>query len=320
MPEQVVVVTAPTAAGSATPAPAAPTPAASEKSFLVWTADRTGVRLQPLKEDGTRPKQDPSRPEARQITFTPNDAGKQPPPSDQMDLASDVNRVIHALNHLYPPGDPTSEANFRFFYRSVFGVAQLALEKEKGFDAKTAQTQLDIIKKDIVDDEGPRVKSANIKMQLKWAAWIAIPFGAAYLLLSHVPDNGYIGRWLGELGAKRAAVANFMLLWVGCFLGVCLSYALRTTKLTIEDLVNPESDYLTPAIRLLLTGTLTMLLVMLSMLDIVDVSIASHKLSSIANPDSQMLAFVLGVIFGIGEKLLPATIMAKTKDLVGSIK
>jgi hypothetical protein len=266
-----------------------------------------------------RPKQDPTLPEARQILFSLNDAGRQPPPPDDVDLADSCERVVHALNHLYPAGDPASEAKFRLNYHDVFGLAGLALEKEHGFDTATSKKQLDRIKRNIVEDEGPRIKNSNIKVQLHWAAWISFPVFGAFLLFSLLPDNGNLG-WLKQLGANRATLANFMLLWVGCCLGVCLSYALRTQELTLEDLVTPDSDFLTPAIRLGLTGTLAMLLVMLSMLDIVDLTIAKSKLSDIADPNHQMFAFIVGTVCGIAEKLLPTKFMTATKDLVGGIK
>lgn len=295
------------------------------RSFLIWTADSTGKKLQPkpAEEAAVRPNQDPSDSKARQIVFTPNPAGKQPPPNDQMELYAGFERVIHALNHLYPAGEPASEAKFRLLYHTVFGLAQLALEADEahgGLGVDAAKKALEAVQKDIVDDEAPRVKNANIREQLRWALWISIPAVVAYMVLSHVPSDGYLSTWLTELGAQRATVANFMLLWVGCCLGVCLSYALRKPDFTLEDLVTPESDFLTPAIRIGLTGTLTMLLVMFSVLGIVDLAIASHKLSDVANPNEQMLAFVAGVICGIGEKFLSGTVMSKTKSLMGNIK
>ncbi len=319
-----------TAGATSTPAPGSDASANGKKlkvgkSFILWVADSTGKKLQPMSsgDKPVRPTQDSSNPQARQIVFTLNPLGKQPPPSDQMELYAGFERVIHALNHLYPVGDPAAEAKFRLFYRTVFGLAQLSLEADEavgGFSADTARKNLDAVNKDIVDDEAPRVKNANIKEQLRWALWIAIPAALAYMVLSHVPDAGNLGGWLKELGASRATVANFMLLWVGCCLGVSLSYALRKPEFTLEDLVTPESDFLTPAIRVALTGTLTMLLVMFSVLGIADVKVASHSLSDVANPNEQMLAFVVGVICGIGEKLLSGTVMAKTKSLLGSIK
>ena len=52
----------------------------------------------------------------------------------------------------------------------------------------------------------------------------------------------------------------------------------------------------------------------------IDISIASQKLSDVANQNQEMLAFVVGVICGISEKILSGTITTKTKALIGSVK
>jgi hypothetical protein len=306
------------------PVDSAPAEAVSGGSYFVWTADMNGKPLQPRPEGSSKtsepPRQDPLVKEARQIMYTLNDAGQQPPSSEQLELVAEFEKVIHVLNHLYPPGDPDAESKFRLRYRTVFGLSRVSLQKVKGYNAETAKKTLDTIKADLINHEAPRIKNTNIKEQLRWAAWIAGPAAAAYVILSRVPDNGVLATWLTDLGANRATVANFMLLWVGCCLGVSLSYALRKSVFTLDDLVDPESDYLTPAIRVALTGTLAMLLVMLSMLKIVNISFADHSLSQVADAGQAMLAFVVGVICGIGEKLLSGTILTKSEALVGGIK
>ncbi len=290
--------------------------------YVVWTADMAGRQLEPPSDDKTkpRPKQDPLNPKARQIMFTLNDASKKPPSADQLALVAEFERTIHALNHLYPPDHPGAEDKFRLLYRTVFGLARVALQQVNGYTPEGARKALEAVQEDIINHEAPRVKNGNIKEQLKWAAWIALPAALAYVILSRVPDDGVLGSWLGELGANRAVLANYMLLWVGCCLGVCLSYALRKPKFMLEDLVNPESDFLTPAIRLALTGTLAVLLVMFSVLEFFDLTVAKHSLSDIAKPNSQMLALVVGIVLGIGEKLLSGTVLSKSEALVGNLK
>jgi hypothetical protein len=283
-------------------------------SFFILTADKAGNRLNPPDENATPPRQNPSDANARNIIFSRKDTATGQLPRDQIEVCDGIEKIIHALNFLYPAGKHRDDANFRLYYVRVFGLAKVALEKGT-FDADFAKKELALIERDLIDDKGPYIKNKHIKDLLRCAAWLSIPAFLAYVVLCQ-----YELDWLQKLHANRQVLANFMLLWLGCFLGVCLSYALRKPDMTLEDLVTTDSDFLTPLIRLAFTGTLAMLLVMLSMLKLLDVKFGPLALSEVSSDNQQMLAFVVGVICGIGEKLLSGTITTKTKALIGNGK
>ena len=126
-------------------------------------------------------------------------------------------------------------------------------------------------------------------------------------------------RFLDRLHIEPTTPASFVVVWLGCFLGVCFSFTLRKHDFKVDDLVaKTESDLLRPVARLAFAGTLTMLLVMLSTLNMVDVKCGSLALSRVTEPHSHTLAFVVGVVCGISELLLPVKVMGQTARFGGT--
>ena len=113
-------------------------------------------------------------------------------------------------------------------------------------------------------------------------------------------------------------MANFMLLWVGCFLGVWLSYGIRTTSFTLSDLTITDSDRLTPAIRLVFAGTLTMILGIIFAFPILEIKIGNFPITDFNT--QPMLAFLLGCFCGISELVLPTTVAKRASDFISNIK
>jgi hypothetical protein len=134
-----------------------------------------------------------------------------------------------------------------------------------------------------------------------------------YAVLMLFGGNATLVPKLGQLGIEASTAANFMLLWVGTFVGVCLSYAIRTHVFTLSDLTRANSDYLAPEIRLLLTGSFATLLALAAFAGFADLTIGSVHAKDIAS--KPMLAFVVGAIIGISEQKLSGTVEAKLGSL-----
>ena len=110
----------------------------------------------------------------------------------------------------------------------------------------------------------------------------------------------------------------FILLWIGCFLGVWLSYGIRTTTFSLSDLTLTDSDRLLPGMRLLFAGFLTMLLGIVFVLPLVEVKIATFSITDVAS--YPMLAFLVGSFCGISELLLPTAVAKRASDFIATLK
>lgn len=306
-------------------------PEGAPATFRIAVADRDGRLL------GETPGQaaDPSATAARQLVFDVDIAlGGASPAVADLALYREISRIEHALLELYPADNAAAEARFRPMFVRLFYAAQLALQGDVKTEAgkvvsvggrlstDAAKAEVAAIAADLIDDEAPRVKARHLRALGRYAGWLSLPALLAYVMISLlVPAAGQGGLFeqtLLRLNVQPQTAANFMLLWVGTMVGVCLSYALRTTEFTVADLTKPDGHYLAPYLRLAITGALAVLLVLFAMIGLGDVSVGTMSLKSVAA--EPMLALVIGAILGIGEQTLSGTVAKKAGDLFGGVK
>lgn len=276
--------------------------------FRIETADESGATV----ESGAPPKPDASNPKARELVFVLDPARQGSPPKEQIDLMVRIEQVLHAAGAVYQQGDKASESRFRLYYVSLFNAARWGLE---GPVAATDQANSDVerIEKHLIDNAAGKIKNAHLKALSTLAFGFSIPCFGAYLALRLAAAGAFLAG-LTKLQIDPTALSNFMLLWIGCFVGVCLSYGLRTTVFTLADLTITDKDYLRPGIRLIFAGTLTMLICLFATLGFVDIQFGTFALSQVA--DKPALAFVVGAICGISELALPASMSKKAEKLI----
>lgn len=323
---QVSASAAAATAAQATPPTAAPRP---EAVFRVRVADKSGVELH------TEPGQAamPSDSRARQLVIDVDiPKGGPSPTATDMALYREVSRIEHALLELYPEGAEHAQSRFRIFFVRLFYIAQLALEGDVKdtpdgkilsvggrLSPEAAKAEIQAIADELIEDEAPRIKNRHLRELGRWAAITGAPALLGYVLISLLtPAPGSaneFSRFMTRLHAEPAAAGCFMLLWVGTMVGVCLSYAFRTTTFGLADLTRTDSDHLSPQMRLLITGTLAVMLVLMAVLSLGDVSIGNVSLAKVA--ENPMLAVVVGAILGIGEQKLSGTVATKAGELFG---
>lgn len=267
--------------------PAAVAAPADEKvgAYTVLTATREGQHFD---------DPDPGNPEAAELYVYPHPNSR--PTDDQQTLLEDVGHVLTVVQRLYLDDPLRRDATrFRRYYVRIFRLAQVGLE---GGDPvpKTALSELKTLKDSLIEDEGFGVKTRNISKLGETALMLSLPLAIAYFVLL-VAGKGDIDKMLTTLRIDRTVLANFLILWIGCFTGVCLSYGIRTTTLTLTDLISPSPDRLPPSTRLLFIGTLTMLFGLLFTSGIVELKLGSYSTAQIATDPT--IAFIVGTFFGL---------------------
>jgi hypothetical protein len=138
-----------------------------------------------------------------------------------------------------------------------------------------------------------------------------------YVLLHLLPDS-LLGPWLKDLDIDTHLLSCFLLLWIGCFAGVWLSYGIRKTTFSLADLTRSDDDRLEPQIRLVFAGLLTMLIGMLFALGLVELSVGSVSLTDITT--SPLLAFLVGAFCGISELALPVSLGKQATRFIENVK
>lgn len=290
--------------------------------FTIGVTDADGNSL---------PAGDPCTKEARGIDFDVHIVKDGEPSAADMEFYRDLTKIEHALVTLYPAGDTEAETRFRPQFVRLFHLARLVLEGDvnkapdgtitvgKRLSPDAAKAEIAALAADIIEDEAPRIKNTHLRQLAAWAGALALPFVLAYAVLLLWGQAGGSAPWLAgalaRLKIEAVPAANFMLLWVGCFVGVCLSYTIRTHSFSLTDLTRTDADYLAPAARLLMTGAFAMLLALFAVVGLGEVAFGASKLSDIAT--QPMLAFVVGAVLGISEQKLSGTVEKRAGDLFG---
>ncbi len=291
--------------------------------YAIWPTNEVGEPLgNPPRQGQPGEAPDPTDENATNITFGIEDSAPRPLPKEQLELQQEIDEVLHTVRDLYLEQTDGSDVmrpkpQFRTFYVRLFYLAQLGLEGSN-ISPEAARISLEGVKSDLIDAEAGRVKNEQLRRRGVTALMLAIPFIGLYLMMRLTPANSGLANLLHSIGIERLVLANFMLLWVGCFVGVWLSYGIRTTDFSIDDLTITDSDRLQPVIRMLFAGTLTMILGIALTLGIVQLSVGSFALTDFAA--SPMLAFLLGAFCGISERLLPNTVARQASDFISKAK
>ncbi|ARO88758.1 hypothetical protein EBAPG3_013820 [Nitrosospira lacus] len=295
----------------------------SQGSYKIWPATAAGEPLGNPTPPTGQPVESPNPMDekATDIYFGVVNTVPQPPPKDQLELQQDIEKVLRTVQLIY--GHPVAgsvercKSQFRSYYMRLFRLAQLGLE---GPDAspEISKSALATVSANLIDDEASRVKNGHLVRLGGTAIVLALPFILLYLVMRITPPNDGLANLLLSFGIERVIFANFMLLWVGCFIGVWLSYGIRTSVFTLTDLTVTDSDRLLPVIRLLFAGSLTMILGIMFMLGVVQISLGNHSLTDFST--SPMLAFLVGTLCGISELLLPTTVGKRASDFINQGK
>jgi len=308
--------------------------------FTIGVTDKEGNKIKPVGGFS-----DPGAHEAFGIVFDVNLRGDSEPTAALMERYRELAKLEHAIRELYLETKPSNEAKvtkrakvnnetkFRQYFVRLFYLAQLILEGDvyKENDDKkvgnrlsddAAKAEVAAIANDLIDDEAPGIKNGHLRALAGLAGRLSLLFLAAYVVLMrfnyNAPNSNLLMEVLRDLKIDQLAAANFMLLWVGTFLGVCLSYAIRTHTFSLSDLTRTDSDYLTPEIRLVLAGAFATLLTLFCVAGLGDVAFGNVKLTAITT-DPRM-AFIVGAVFGISEQKLSGTVEKRVGKLFGSVE
>lgn len=290
----------------------------AQGSFDIFPADKTGTII---SED--RPV-DPAvlnKENASEIYFGVSNTAPAPIPKEQFELQQEIEKVLRSVHQIYdrPSAGPEElrKTQFRTYYVRLFRLAQVGLDGSNA-SPEISKIELAAITSELIDNEASRVKNDHLKRLGIKAIQMATPLIAIYLVMRLIPQDSHLADILRSIGIEQLAFANFMLLWVGCFIGVWLSYGIRKSVFTLKDLTLADSDHLLPVMRLLFAGTLTMIIGIIFMLDVIKISLGNYQITDIStNPT---LAFLIGAFCGISELLLPATVSKQAGNIFSKVK
>ncbi len=289
-------------------------------AYRIWPADAAAAPIG-LVLDDKKPKSPPNPRDEKAVEIIFGlDLPADQLPQDQIELQQNIEQVLRALHSLYVnqlTQSAYAKTQFRQYYVRLFLVAQLGLEGDN-VSITAAKSELAVITACLINDEAGRIKNGHLIRLGRTAAYFSLPVLVLYVTAKLLPPDGNVAHVISAIGIDRTQLAGFCMLWIGSFVGVWLSYGMRTTTFTLTDLTQTDGDFLSPRLRLLFAATLTMLLGILLSFNILRISIGDIVITNFST--HPMMAFLIGALCGISELLLPAAIGKQATGLFDKLK
>lgn len=224
------------------------------------------------------------------------------------------------------------EKRFEEFYTRLFSLTKLGLGTDD-VPLDIASDALRTLRADVVRREGGIIKN-NYMKKLGWPAMMAgLIFMALFLLyekspgamakLCQLPYYGAVfcstkaADTLALFPSEAYELRHLFLLLAGCMLGTWASFAGRKVSLSFDDLAELEQDRLSPTMRLIFTGALTLILSLVFLTNMVQVSIGEFSTASLQTDG--LAAFLVGAFFGLLEQSLPTAVMERARGFVEAV-
>lgn len=219
-------------------------------------------------------------------------------PEEQLKLRDDVDNAKTTIRMLFA----NEQGKFEEYFKSLLALAQLGLVGSSA-NPDLATRALSSLKQEILIREGGRIKNQYMRELGK----VSLVFGLPALLLGVVFDL-YINNF--------EALRSFLFLWVGCMVGVWLSFGSRKIELKFEELNALEKDRLSPSIRLIFAGLLTIVIGLLISTKAIVFELGG--LSTASFFDGIQTPLLIGIFCGISEQALSTKVAQHASDFLDS--
>jgi hypothetical protein len=223
-------------------------------------------------------------------------------PEDQRTLKGEAERALTIVKALYRKPDDSSKLNEAV--AKLVSLSQVGLVGANASPA-VALDALRALEADIVEREAGPLKNQYMRKLGVWALVFGSASLAGYLLCEHFPTIPF-----DEFHRFR----KVFLVWTGSMAGAWASFASRKVVLAFADLVALEEDRIEPQLRLLFTGTLTMILALVFATGVADIEVGAFKASMLVQ--SGTVALMLGAFAGLAEKALPSAVMSRATSII----
>jgi hypothetical protein len=225
------------------------------------------------------------------------------PPVEQQRLLIEVANTIALLQGIYA----VSSIGFKKSFEQIFYLAKVGLEGANA-QPEMATTVLRQLKKEVVDREAGKVKNSYLRLLGKLAAWLGVLPLVLGTIIHFIDPESAIAKHIDLPGT-----ANMLILWSGTMLGVWLSFAITKVTLEFEDLTILEKDRLEPLLRLLLTGALAIVFGLMFMKKAVVIELGDVSSESVGR--DHVVAFLMGVVLGVNERVVGKLLRKKTAQI-----
>ena len=238
-------------------------------------------------------------------TDSPSDIGFSPLnneeiiPETQEQLKFDIEEFISVLNDVCL----TSSKEFKYFYDRAYYAAIIGLEGDSVKELSSERILLEL-KKELVSKIGVSIRNSILEKYGRIAFFTSIIFFIlGYVISIYHFDNTQL-------------VSHVCIVVSGGVCGSWLSLAIRTKSFSFGDIRLQINNYSSPRLRITFIVVLSFCMALFLESGVMSVEIGNLTSKSIAS--SSVNSFVLGIFFGLFEKVLVSKIEAKSESFFKS--
>lgn len=249
-------------------------------------------------------------------------AGK--PTEDQIRLVAELKRANTVVSIVFAERTSKDQRQKKNDYvTDLISIGKKGLERED--NAITSLRSLQAFREDFYNREAPAVKNRHVRKLGFRVGWVSISFFVLFLLATAIvaqPRTGWLEWALGsniasKFGEMITPLPYFLLLCMGACIGTWLSFTLRRTTLTFEQLSMLEDDMLTPMPRIFFVLGLTIVFGMLLYCDLISITIGTVQVDVGSSQAGFAVPLLLGLLCGIAEIALAGVVRSRADEVIG---
>jgi hypothetical protein len=120
-----------------------------------------------------------------------------------------------------------------------------------------------------------------------------------------------------QLSQLLSAYRNLFALWTGTMIGTWLSFGLRRPKIVFKDLGALEDDMMEPAVRLIFTGLIAVIIAFIFASGMINVKVGEFDSAGLLAHGSS--ALLIGMLLGVSEQALPGALTRRASQFVSEV-
>ena len=216
-------------------------------------------------------------------------------PQDQQELYEQIESTCNAIKAL----ENTDVDTKHKYFNKLLSLSQGGLVSDNA-QPLVAKRALEQLKNEIVLVEGKRIKNLYMKIlgeDILVNLFLLSPMLVCYLL------------------PKLKSIACAYMAIMGALVGMWVSFGARKFEITFDDLTSLEKDKMTPFIRIIYIGVVTLIFMLLLAAGVLNIRIGSIETTTVFT--DMNTAVVIGLICGLVESKIGVGIYNKVTTIIG---
>jgi hypothetical protein len=231
-----------------------------------------------------------------------NAGGDGPVPDDQRELVLAVCDFETTLKLLFS----NKPDKYRPYFDRLLSTAQSGLVGDNPITA-TARASIEQMKMELSNREGRGIKTRYLVEM----GWMCLASAVLTMLLFLTADNWRI------LVTEIAALKHYFAVWAGAMVGLWVSYAVRRSEVSYEELATMDRRTTEAGIRVIFVGLVASTFALFLSTSLIDLSIGGLDLNDFRS--SAEIALLIGIIAGFSEQTLPTRLLDVSKSKIDKL-